>query len=337
MVTGRAFSILLSLFVVAGILAWCLWKTGRIKLRTAVLVPAFVTCTAFILTLTVFERASGRKALYALQPFWSYKAIVEGSGYLIAENFWNVVLFVPFSFLLGLIFPKQKHWLWVLTGFLLSFAIELIQLVSHRGLCEFDDVFHNTLGALFGGLLLRMFLRQPLKRGLAAAGLALAVAAAAISWEAIHFTPEKRFTPPDVAGTALEKIVRGGYLRVYRPEYSCYVYQYENDLYWIADEDFAFEPDGTTYIQYRLWTVLADNKLQNRPDNAWYWENMGGYFEDYEITGDMDCGKYRVSRRELPAQNPVATVMTGYCLDDEWIWKNYFRPHYTFELKQSGG
>ena len=32
----------------------------------------------------------------------------------------------------------------------LSALIEKLQLVSRRGLCEFDDIFHNILGAAIG-------------------------------------------------------------------------------------------------------------------------------------------------------------------------------------------
>ena len=29
-------------------------------------------------------------------------------------------------------------------------GIEILQLVTSRGLCEFDDVFHNMIGAVIG-------------------------------------------------------------------------------------------------------------------------------------------------------------------------------------------
>lgn len=29
-------------------------------------------------------------------------------------------------------------------------GIEILQLVTSRGLCEFDDVFHNMIGAIIG-------------------------------------------------------------------------------------------------------------------------------------------------------------------------------------------
>jgi glycopeptide antibiotics resistance protein len=58
----------------------------------------------------------------------------------------NVIMFLPVGVLAGNIW----HWkgLWVAAG--LSVFIEILQLITARGLCEFDDVFHNMIGAAIG-------------------------------------------------------------------------------------------------------------------------------------------------------------------------------------------
>jgi glycopeptide antibiotics resistance protein len=45
---------------------------------------------------------------------------------------------------------KQAFGRVVLMGFLLSLTIEILQLVTKRGMFEFDDLFHNTLGVAIG-------------------------------------------------------------------------------------------------------------------------------------------------------------------------------------------
>ena len=45
---------------------------------------------------------------------------------------------------------KYKWMVSVVFGLLLSAAIEIIQFISHRGLFEFDDIVHNTLGVVIG-------------------------------------------------------------------------------------------------------------------------------------------------------------------------------------------
>ena len=146
----------------------------------------------------------------------------------------------------------------------------------------------------------------------------------------IHYAKQQDFILQDVAGTDLEEIVNKGYLRVYRPDRACYVYQYKGSLYWIADKEFAFEEDGTTYMQYHLWTTQIDKLPQKRLKNKWYWDNIGGYFEKYEITGRINCGRYRVSKRKLPTEYAITSIVTGYYKNGKWIWKEFFRPVYEF-------
>ena len=150
----------------------------------------------------------------------------------------------------------------------------------------------------------------------------------------IHYSPNASFIAPDVNNAPdLKDIVEEGTLRVYRPDYHCWVYQIENSLYWIVDQEFNFEEDGTTYIQYQLYTTQKDKLPQRRIDNGWFWDNIGGCFEDYEVRGDF--GPYRVMKRELPKEYSITSIVTGYYKDGEWIWKNYFRPIYDFST--SGG
>lgn len=54
--------------------------------------------------------------------------------------------------LLGYVFDKIKWWQVLLAGMLISCGIESLQFLLKRGFAEFDDVLHNSLGALSGGL-----------------------------------------------------------------------------------------------------------------------------------------------------------------------------------------
>ena len=62
----------------------------------------------------------------------------------------NAAMFAPFGFLLPVLWRKCRKWnVTVLSGFLLSLFIELIQLFSSRA-TDVDDLLMNTLGAGFG-------------------------------------------------------------------------------------------------------------------------------------------------------------------------------------------
>ena len=140
----------------------------------------------------------------------------------------------------------------------------------------------------------------------------------------IHYVPEKEFTAPEIGSDFVEN----GILRVYRPDYHCWVYQWNGALYWVVDQDFYFEDNGLTYIQYQMWTTQPDNLPQNRLENNWLWDNIGGNFEDYELQGDWNG--YRVMKRDLPTAYSITSIVTGYYQNGEWIWKEYFRPYYDF-------
>ena len=104
-----------------------------------------------ILCSTVIYRISTDNYKIDLTPFWSYTAINEGGhDDLIKENLMNIALGVPVGFLLSFIMSKRSWWKVGLAGFVFSSVIELSQFIFKRGLCEFDDVFHNTLGCVIG-------------------------------------------------------------------------------------------------------------------------------------------------------------------------------------------
>lgn len=66
----------------------------------------------------------------------------------------NILLFAPLGFLLCQLFGRSRCQIRiVLLCLLFSCIIEAIQYITGTGLCEFDDIFHNTLGGGLGGIL----------------------------------------------------------------------------------------------------------------------------------------------------------------------------------------
>jgi len=95
-----------------------------------------------VLAETVLIRKPFQGEHIKLEFFWSWRAWSVQKEQILT----NVVVFVPVGVLAGRIWRWKG--LWVAAG--LSIAIELLQLVTSRGLCEFDDVFHNMIGAVIG-------------------------------------------------------------------------------------------------------------------------------------------------------------------------------------------
>ena len=99
---------------------------------------------------TVFCRTIKPRQYYGLVPFWSYRAIRQGATSLISENLLNVLLLLPTGFLYPLAMGQASAKKSILFGMSCSLLIELLQLILKSGLPEFDDVFHNTIGAALG-------------------------------------------------------------------------------------------------------------------------------------------------------------------------------------------
>ncbi|HDR7633493.1 MULTISPECIES: VanZ family protein [Bacillus] len=76
----------------------------------------------------------------------------------------NIVLFMPFGFLLPTIWPQfRKMKNTVCAGFFFSLAIELNQLLNNR-ITDIDDLFTNTLGAIVGYIIYRVLFKMICKR-----------------------------------------------------------------------------------------------------------------------------------------------------------------------------
>lgn len=113
-----------------------------------------------VLAYTVLKRKPGGDHGNGMVLFWSYKAIFEARGYssvyrttLLIQIIANIMMFVPIGFLAGRIIK----WKSIALGFMFSALIEITQLVTNRGLFEFDDILHNTIGVTIGfGLLICM-------------------------------------------------------------------------------------------------------------------------------------------------------------------------------------
>jgi len=374
-----------------------------------------------ILFITIACRQSTLLAQYKLVPFWSYISSIKGNYFLAQEIILNMIMFVPVGFFLASQ-RRQSKAAYVLLIIAFSACIEVLQLVTHRGLFEFDDIFSNTIGGcigywfygflrkrfnklipafnimyLIGGLLV-CFLINPQSQVLEKEFEFQATAYdgrlegncfvygknASDNYTIIirnrnknqrlatqHFVDEDlnsyfgceydysdsgftavipnidgeilvefpvvgiketgcylingkvvRYSDSDIeAGGYLREIVENGYLLVAQDH--CYVYQYNGELYWIADEDFEFEEDGSTYIQYQLWTTQTENLPESRLENGWEWDNIGFYFEENELE---PYDKYRVAKKSLPVEYPITAIVTGYHKNGFWVWQKYFRP-----------
>ena len=150
-------------WLIAVILCCFVFLLSKKKLssKIALVNGLLATYTFLIIVSTVMNRGVSSET-YNLVPFrtlWAF--LLSGKKGGIPEAFLNMVLFSPFGFLNAIVVQsiyKNKTFLFrsiltIIPGTMLSIAIETSQFIAHRGLCETDDVIHNTYGTIIGYVL----------------------------------------------------------------------------------------------------------------------------------------------------------------------------------------
>lgn len=137
--------------MVATIIFSILLKKGKINLFQLIAGELLLIFMFIVLGSTVFTRVPDKVEAYKLMPFWSWNEVIKGNIQVLEENLLNLTLLFPFGFLLPFVFYRKIIWYKALImGLVFSFFIETSQLILHRGLFEWDDMIHNSLGAMIG-------------------------------------------------------------------------------------------------------------------------------------------------------------------------------------------
>lgn len=103
---------------------------------------------------TVVYRSHIDYARWELMPFWTYIAVINHTpGVKVWDIILNVVLFIPLGFFVKLLFTKFSFGKMVMIAVFCSLFIEVMQNIFSKGISQFDDIIHNTIGAMFGWLI----------------------------------------------------------------------------------------------------------------------------------------------------------------------------------------
>ena len=122
-----------------------------------------------VIYFTLLCRTRAPQSTYLLTPFQTIRnAVTWGDSGIVILNrtnlyqlIANVLMFLPFGYLLPKLFRPMKHWYAVIPlGLAGSALIEVTQILTHLGCFDVDDLITNTLGAGLGYLIYRLLLRK---------------------------------------------------------------------------------------------------------------------------------------------------------------------------------
>lgn len=128
-------------------------KNGRNLSKKKFIVEALLICyMVVVLGATMFSRPSFETSSSSLHLFYSYKAAWNSFSKTEWRNIiLNICMFIPLGFLLPLLSSRfQSWWKTYLAGLATTLFIELLQLVTHRGIFELDDILNNFWGTMIG-------------------------------------------------------------------------------------------------------------------------------------------------------------------------------------------
>ena len=124
--------------------------TKKFPFAKVLLCLALVGYIAIVLVATVLRgeglRGSNFRLFRAWREAWNIMSFKNWANVLL-----NIAMFVPLGILLPWIHKLFRKWYVMLgSAFVCSLAIEVFQAITRRGLFDVDDLFANTLGAIFG-------------------------------------------------------------------------------------------------------------------------------------------------------------------------------------------
>ena len=138
-----------------------LFERKKIILSQVISSELLFSYIVIVLESTVFARQSTGIHENELQLFWSWKEVLYGNFEMLTEIVLNILVLFPMGLLLPIVFhSKIRWWQGALIGWWLSAIIEICQLILCRGLFEWDDMIHNSMGCMFGCILMEKWLKS---------------------------------------------------------------------------------------------------------------------------------------------------------------------------------
>lgn len=124
----------------------------------------------YILILTKILLISSRRLFLPHHSAYSFLPLKQISEYLFNFNrynfdiwfvnlFGNIIFFMPFGFLLPLVYNKGKTIKSsIIITVLVSSTVEILQYILHVGILDIDDVLLNVIGSIIGLTIYKLFM-----------------------------------------------------------------------------------------------------------------------------------------------------------------------------------
>ena len=118
----------------------------------------------------------------------------------------------------------------------------------------------------------------------------------------------KEFERPDITEPGLVQVMDEGILRAYNQKERLWVYQYDNQLYFLINSESGSLRESVIKIPVLRYTSRVDLLPEEHKKNGY--ERLGSYYED-EYYRKVGVLPWQVVVVDLPTEYPVMSVNTG--------------------------
>ncbi|WP_300282243.1 VanZ family protein [Peptacetobacter sp.] len=128
--------------------------------RNGIYKSHFYLCILYIFLITGMITVTGIPSLidFGIRKEYLNFNIIPFYNNSIESNFLNIIMFIPFGFILPLIWDKFKSFKNIFkTSFLFSLFIEFLQIFNYRA-TDINDLIMNTLGGIIGFSIYRIII-----------------------------------------------------------------------------------------------------------------------------------------------------------------------------------
>ncbi|MCI9263861.1 MAG: VanZ family protein [Oscillospiraceae bacterium] len=165
---GKLLELLPVILLSGGVCLFLRWRTGEALFSGRGIPVLLFTCyMTGLIALTAFpsnfwthlwytmrqRQPSGIEFRWFTFQYWLIPDFWQNFG---LENLGNLLLYLPFGFLLPLVWARGRGWRTPAAGFALSLCVETLQLFIDRSF-DINDLILNTVGGAAGWLLFLLF------------------------------------------------------------------------------------------------------------------------------------------------------------------------------------
>lgn len=149
-------SLLLAGIILILVMMFILYRKKAISKKCSICAVMLNIWILFVFISTVLGRAQLYDTpQYNINPLWEYEGILFSESNYVKLVYargvgYNILMLMPIGLLLPIVICRKNIWICITVAAIISLSIEVLQLITMRGLFEICDILNNIIGTVIG-------------------------------------------------------------------------------------------------------------------------------------------------------------------------------------------